>query len=175
MQISETRSVVRPTGGTLGSERVSAGPTQQDPTARVIGKRAGDQSSMHEGMNETLMNGKGGAVVAAPAAPAQVDDEDNEEEPFTQYERERAETIMKNNLLFKSLGISELAVNFNSRTNAKSKAAAREDSDPLYEPAGDEDIEYGVVDKVSEMSVGKPHGGTRGSKRVPTGPTQREL
>ncbi|CAN6305456.1 unnamed protein product [Urochloa humidicola] len=99
----------------------------------------------------------------------------HEEEPFTQYERERAETIMKNNLLFKSLGISELAVNFNSRTNAKSKAAAREDSDPLYEPAGDEDIEYGVVDKVSEMSVGKPHGGTRGSKRVSAGPTQREL
>ncbi|CAO2189016.1 unnamed protein product [Urochloa humidicola] len=156
-KISETRSVVRPRVHTLGSKRVSAGPTQQDPTARVIGKRAGDQSSMHRGMNGTLMNGEGGAVVAAPVAPAQVDEEDNQEETLTQYERERIQTIMENNLLFESLGIPTMAFNLNRSTSAKSKATTREDPDPLYEPTGDdEDIEDGVVHKVSKrVSAGQ--------------------
>ncbi|CAN6372074.1 unnamed protein product [Urochloa humidicola] len=169
-KISETRNVVRPIGETRGSKRVLAGPTQQDPTARVISKRAQDQ----------LMNGEDDAVPAAPVAPAQVDEEeemDNEEEPLTEYERERAHTIMRNNQLFRSLGITPMDSILNSSTNAKSKCAAREDSDPLYEPASDdEDIEHGAINKVSKTrSVGRPLGGTRGSKRVPAGPTQREL
>ncbi|CAN6356912.1 unnamed protein product [Urochloa humidicola] len=176
---SETRSVVRPIGGTRGSKRVLAGPTQQDSIARVISKRAQDQSSSNEGMTGTSMNGDDDAVLAAPVAPAQVDEEkemDNEAELFTEYERERAQTIMRNNQIFRSLGIIPMSSILNSSTNAKSKGATREDSDPLYEPAGEEDIEYGVVDKVSHTrSVGKSHGGTRGSQRVSAGPTQRAL
>ncbi|CAN6310364.1 unnamed protein product [Urochloa humidicola] len=76
--------------------------------------------------------------------------------------------IMKNNLLFESLGIPQMAFNLNISTNAKSKGVAREDSNPLYEPTGDdEDLEDGVVHKVSETSSAiRPTGGTRGSKRV---------
>ncbi|CAN6373755.1 unnamed protein product [Urochloa humidicola] len=99
-QVSETRSVVRPIGGPRGSKRVLAGPSQEDPTARVISKNAREQSSSDEGMNGTSMNGDDDAVLAARVAPAQDDEEeemDSEEEPLTEYERERAQTIMRNN------------------------------------------------------------------------------
>lgn len=53
--------------------------------------------------------------------------------------------------MLQSLGVTQLASILNSSSNAKSKGVAREDSGSLYEPAGDEeDIEHGVVDKVSD-------------------------
>ncbi|CAN6289596.1 unnamed protein product [Urochloa humidicola] len=74
--------------------------------------------------------------------------------------------MMRNSRVFRSLGITEVASILNNSSNVKSKGVAREDPDPLYEPAGDEeDIEHGVVDKVPETrSVVRPTGGTRGSK-----------
>ncbi|CAL5066356.1 unnamed protein product [Urochloa decumbens] len=107
---------------------------------------------------------KRGATKVTPAA----------EEPLTEYERERAQTMMRNNRVFRSLGITQLASILSNSSNAKSMGVAHEDSDPLYEPAGDEeDIEH-VVDKVPEKTVVRPTGGIRGSKRVSAGPTQQE-
>ncbi|CAO2145931.1 unnamed protein product, partial [Urochloa humidicola] len=80
---------------------------------------------------------------------------------------------MKNNQMLQSLGLTALASIVN-QSSAKSKRVAREDSGSLYEPEAMEDIEHGVVDKVSENSPANnlttntvmPTGGTRGSKRV---------
>ncbi|CAO2203339.1 unnamed protein product [Urochloa humidicola] len=91
------------------------------------------------------------------------------EEPLTEIERERARTIMKNNQMLQSLGLTALASIVN-QSSAKSKRVAREDSGSLYEPEAMEDIEHGVVDKVSENSPANnlttntvmPTGGTRG-------------
>ncbi|CAN6212220.1 unnamed protein product, partial [Urochloa humidicola] len=69
------------------------------------------------------------------------------EEPLTEIERERARTIMKNNQMLQSLGLTALASIVN-QSSAKSKRVAREDSGSLYEPEAMEDIEHGVVDKV---------------------------
>ncbi|CAL4964457.1 unnamed protein product [Urochloa decumbens] len=83
--------------------------------------------------------------------------------------------MTRNNRVFRSLGITQLASILSSSSNAKSMGVAHEDSDSLYEPAGDEeDIEHGVVDKVPEKTVVRPTGGIRGSKRVSAGPTQQE-
>ncbi|CAL5018621.1 unnamed protein product [Urochloa decumbens] len=94
-------------------------------------------------------------------------------EPLTEIERERARTMMRNNQKLESLGLTTLALIVN-KSSAKSKWVAREDSGSLYEPDAMEDIEQGVVDKVSENSPPNnltrstvvPTGGTRGSKRV---------
>jgi len=72
---------------------------------------------------------------------------------LTEYERERAQTMMRNNQVLQSLGVTQLASILNSSSNAKSKGVAREDSGSLYEPAGDEDIEHGVVDKVIAIGL----------------------
>ncbi|CAL4988106.1 unnamed protein product [Urochloa decumbens] len=98
------------------------------------------------------------------------------EEPLTEYEKERAQNMMRNNRVFQSLGLLEVASILSSSSNAKSKVAAHDDSDPLYEPAADDedDIEHGVVDKVPETHAVRPTGGIRGSKRVSAGPTQPE-
>lgn len=58
--------------------------------------------------------------------------------------------MMRNNQVLQSLGISALTSILN-KSNAKSKGSAREDSDSLYEPEGNEVIEQGVVDKVFAM------------------------
>ncbi|CAL5010276.1 unnamed protein product [Urochloa decumbens] len=94
-------------------------------------------------------------------------------EPLTEIERERARTMMRNNQKLESLGLTTLALIVN-KSSAKSKRVVREDSGSLYEPDAMEDIEQGVVDKVSENSPPNnltrstvvPTGGTRGSKRV---------
>ncbi|CAN6234687.1 unnamed protein product [Urochloa humidicola] len=97
------------------------------------------------------------------------------EEHLTDYERVRAQTMMRNSRVFRSLGIAEVASILNKNLNAKSKGVVRDDPDPLYEPAGEEDdTEDGVLAKVSETGV-RPTGGTRGSKRVLAGPNQQGL
>lgn len=59
--------------------------------------------------------------------------------PVTEYEKERAQRMTRNNQVLQSLGVTELASILKSSSNAKSKRVTREDS---------EDNEYGVVDKV---------------------------
>ena len=61
--------------------------------------------------------------------------------------------MMRNNQVLQSLGVTQLASILNSSSNAKSKGVAREDSGSLYEPAGDEDIVHGVVDKVIAIGL----------------------
>ena len=55
------------------------------------------------------------------------------ESPATEYERVRAETIMRNNCVFQSLGINATKEILNKTTAAK-KAMARENSGSLYDP-----------------------------------------
>lgn len=61
---------------------------------------------------------------------------------------------MSNNRVLQSLGVTQLISILQSSSNAKSKGVAREDSDSLYDLAGDvEDIECGVVDKVFAIGL----------------------
>jgi len=70
-----------------------------------------------------------------------------EAEPsLTEYERQRAQTMMRNNQVLRSLGVTTLASILNS-SSAKKKAAAREDSGSLYEPQDIEGAEDDVVDQ----------------------------
>ena len=69
------------------------------------------------------------------------------EAPLTEYERQRAQTMMRNNQVLRSLGVTTLASILNS-SSAKKKAAALEDSDSLYEPQDTEGTEDDVVDQV---------------------------
>ena len=69
------------------------------------------------------------------------------ESPATEYERVRAETIMRNNRVFQSLGINATKDILNKTTAAK-KAMARENSGSLYDPRDSDGSEEGVVDKV---------------------------
>ena len=69
------------------------------------------------------------------------------ESPATEYERVRAETIMRNNHEFQSLGINATKDILNKTTAAK-KAMARENSGSLYDPRDSDGSEEGVVDKV---------------------------
>ena len=73
-------------------------------------------------------------------------------EEITDIERERAQTIMRNNQVLRSLGIPTLASIVNSSTT-KSKGRAREESDPLYEP---EDMEE-TGDEVSAIKLFRIH------------------
>ncbi|KAF8677012.1 hypothetical protein HU200_046468 [Digitaria exilis] len=69
--------------------------------------------------------------------------------PVTEYEKERAQRMMRNNQVLQSLGVTQLASFLNSCSNGKSKRVACEDSDSLYERADDDEAnEHGVVDKV---------------------------
>jgi len=65
----------------------------------------------------------------------------------TECERVRAETIMRNNRVFQSLGINATKDILNKTTAAK-KAMARENSGSLYDPRDSDGSEEGVVDKV---------------------------
>ena len=69
------------------------------------------------------------------------------EAPLTEYERLRAQTMMRNNQVLRSLGVTTLASILNS-SSAKKKAAALEDSGSLYEPQDIEGAEDDVVDQV---------------------------
>jgi len=69
------------------------------------------------------------------------------ESPATEYERVRAETIMRNNREFQSLGINATKDILNKTTTAK-KAMARENSGSWYDPGDSAGSEEGVVDKV---------------------------
>jgi len=69
------------------------------------------------------------------------------ESPATEYERVRAETIMRNNREFQSLGINATKDILNKTTAAK-KAMARENSGSLYDLGDNDGSEEGVVDKV---------------------------
>ena len=69
------------------------------------------------------------------------------ESPATEYERVRAETIMRNNREFQSLGINATKDILNKTTAAK-KAMARENSGSLYDPRDSAGSEESVVDKV---------------------------
>ncbi|CAD6248820.1 unnamed protein product [Miscanthus lutarioriparius] len=71
------------------------------------------------------------------------------ESPATECERVRAETIMRNNREFQSLGINATKDILNKTTAAK-KAMARENSGSLYDPGDNDGSEEGVVDKVSQ-------------------------
>ncbi|CAL4997926.1 unnamed protein product [Urochloa decumbens] len=84
--------------------------------------------------------------------------------------------MMRDNRVFRSLGLTEVASILSSSSNAKSKVVARKDPDPLYEPVDDDEdnIEHGVVDKVPETSVVRHTGVTRGSEGVLAGPTEEE-
>lgn len=66
---------------------------------------------------------------------------------LTDYERERAQNMMRNNQMLQRLGVSALASMLNN-SNAKGNGVAREDSGSVYEPEHEEDIEHSVVDKV---------------------------
>jgi len=69
------------------------------------------------------------------------------ESPATECERVRAETIMRNNRVFQSLGINATKDILNKTTAAK-KAMARENSGSLYDPRDSAGSEESVVDKV---------------------------
>ena len=69
------------------------------------------------------------------------------ESPATEYERVRAETIMRNNREFQSLGINATKDILNKTTAAK-KAMAHKNSSSLYDPRDSAGSEEGVVDKV---------------------------
>ncbi|CAL4963750.1 unnamed protein product [Urochloa decumbens] len=86
------------------------------------------------------------------------------EEPHTEIERERAKAMMRNNQMLQSLSLTALASIVN-KSIAKTKSMARENSGSLYELEDMEDIEHGVVDKVSHNTI-MSTGGTRGSKRI---------
>nr|CAB3466325.1 unnamed protein product [Digitaria exilis] len=85
--------------------------------------------------------------------------------PVTEYEKERAQRMIRNNQVLQSLGVTQLASFLNSCSNGKSKRVACEDSDSLYERADDDEAnEHGVVDKekclkakVSRGKVQYPH------------------
>ena len=73
---------------------------------------------------------------------------------MTDYELQRAYNILEKNLMFQRLGLGKLR----ELVGTKPVVAAREESDPLYEPRedtepGDSDIEQGVVDKVYICNV----------------------
>ncbi|CAN6166218.1 unnamed protein product [Urochloa humidicola] len=72
MQVSVTSA--RPIGGTRGSKRVSARPTQELGERVMTRKRVRDQLSSEGGSNGS--NEEGDAAALAPAAPAQVDEDE---------------------------------------------------------------------------------------------------
>ncbi|XP_020402765.1 uncharacterized protein [Zea mays] len=94
------------------------------------------------------------------------------EVPITEYEKERALNVMRNNKMLSSLGITGLTSVIRSSSTRKN-SIAREDIDPLYEPDHSEDNDHHVADqdepfyierRNTNMSTG--FGGTKGSKRV---------
>ncbi|AQK70793.1 hypothetical protein ZEAMMB73_Zm00001d016448 [Zea mays] len=94
------------------------------------------------------------------------------EVPITEYEKERALNVMRNNKMLSSLGITGLTSLIRSSSTRKN-SIAREDFDPLYEPDHSEDNDHHVADqdepfcierRTTNMSTG--FGGTKGSKRV---------
>uniref|UniRef100_A0A804R465 Transposase, Ptta/En/Spm, plant n=2 Tax=Zea mays TaxID=4577 RepID=A0A804R465_MAIZE len=94
------------------------------------------------------------------------------EVPITEYEKERALNVMRNNKMLSSLGITGLTSLIRSSSTRKN-SIAREDFDPLYEPDHSEDNDHHVANqddpfyierRNTNMSTG--FGGTKGSKRV---------
>ncbi|XP_020397156.1 uncharacterized protein [Zea mays] len=94
------------------------------------------------------------------------------EEPITEYEKERALKVMRNNKMLSSLGITGLTSLIRS-SNTRKNSIAQEDFDPLYEPdhsednghhVSDKDVPYNCERRNTNMSTGS--GGTKGSKRV---------
>ncbi|AQK98552.1 hypothetical protein ZEAMMB73_Zm00001d012004 [Zea mays] len=94
------------------------------------------------------------------------------EEPITEYEKERALKVMRNNKMLSSLGITGFTSLIRS-SNTRKNSIAQEDFDPLYEPdhsednghhVSDKDVPYNCERRNTNMSTGS--GGTKGSKRV---------
>lgn len=76
------------------------------------------------------------------------------EPPMTEYEMQRVRNIIEKNQMFQRLGLGTLR----ELVGAKPVVAAREESDPLYEPGEeiepeDSHPEQGVVDKVYICNV----------------------
>ncbi|KAL5657747.1 hypothetical protein ACJX0J_030910, partial [Zea mays] len=67
-------------------------------------------------------------------------------EPITEYEKERALKVMRNNKMLSSLGITGLTSLIRS-SNTRKNSIAQEDFDPLYEPDHSEDNGHHVSDK----------------------------
>jgi len=74
------------------------------------------------------------------------------EAPLTEYERQRAQTMMRNNQVLRSLRVTTLASIVNS-SSAKKKVAAREDSGSLYEPQETDGTDDDVVDKMTVNKI----------------------
>jgi len=71
------------------------------------------------------------------------------EAPLTEYEKERAQNMIRNNQVMRSLGVCALtSLLGGSSAQIKSKDSVPEHSGSLYEPNDNDDIEEGVVDKV---------------------------
>ncbi|RLN25579.1 hypothetical protein C2845_PM07G18250 [Panicum miliaceum] len=99
-----------------------------------------------------------------------------DETPLTDYERLRAQIMMKNNQIFQSLGLSTLASMINNRSSM-SKDGVSQESGSLYDAQDSEGSEQEEVNKDSQVAKGvrkntSNHGGNisargpRGSKRV---------
>ena len=67
--------------------------------------------------------------------------------PITEYEKERALNVMRNNKILSSLGITGLTSLIRS-SNTRKNSIAQEDFDPLYEPDHNEDNDHHVADQV---------------------------
>lgn len=68
------------------------------------------------------------------------------EVPITQYEKERALKVMRNNKMLISLGIAGLT-SLTRSSNTRKNSSTYEDFDPLYEPHHNEDNVHHVADK----------------------------
>jgi hypothetical protein len=67
--------------------------------------------------------------------------------PITQYEKERALKVMRNNKMLINLGIAGLT-SLTRSSNTRKNSSTCEDFDPLYEPHHNEDNVHHVADKV---------------------------
>ena len=72
--------------------------------------------------------------------------------PITEYEKERALNVMRNNKMLSSLGITGLTSLIRSSSTRKN-SIAREDFDPLYEPDHSEDNDHHVADQVLRFLI----------------------
>jgi hypothetical protein len=72
--------------------------------------------------------------------------------PITEYEKERALNVMRNNKMLSSLGITGLTSLIRSSSTRKN-SITREDFDPLYEPDHSEDNDHHVADQVLRFLI----------------------
>jgi hypothetical protein len=72
--------------------------------------------------------------------------------PITEYEKERALNVMRNNKMLSSLGITGLTSVIRSSSTRKN-SIAREYFDPLYEPDHSEDNDHHVADQVLRFLI----------------------